>query len=68
MLFRIQKLYSAKSDVQKIFTLIFKIFHDPETKSRPDAKHEQLLKRLIICVEQFTTEYQTYDTIFVYKG
>lgn len=31
LLFRIQKLYSAKSDVQKIFSLIFKIFHDPES-------------------------------------
>lgn len=70
LLFRIEKLFNARAEVIKIFTLIFRIFHDlPEVKaSRGTEVNQQLMKRLKILLRQFTIENHIYDKKFIYKG
>lgn len=68
LMYRCEKLYHAKSEVTKIFALLFKLFHSPNLDKRQPEEYEVLLRRLKGTVSQFTASNRIYDETFMYKG
>ena len=68
LLYRCEKLFQARADVQKILLLLLKIENAPNAATRTPQEHQQLVQKLKGLVGQFKTEYRMYDKAFIYKG
>lgn len=68
LLYRCEKLYQARSDVQKILLLLLKLNDAPNASKRTIEENDTIIKRLKTLVRQFKQENRIYDQTFVYKN
>ena len=68
LVYRCEKLYQARADVQRILALLIKIYHDPKRVKRNVPEQERLFQKLKVVVGAFTNENRIYDTVFIFRG